>query len=63
MNQITTHRPPLIKIKMQNKQKVALIVGGTSGIGHGIALTLAKAGHSVTIAGSSCIAKNNFYFY
>eukprot|EP00927_Polykrikos_kofoidii_P018908 TRINITY_DN18800_c0_g2_i1.p1 TRINITY_DN18800_c0_g2~~TRINITY_DN18800_c0_g2_i1.p1 ORF type:complete len:346 (+),score=58.53 TRINITY_DN18800_c0_g2_i1:94-1131(+) len=31
----------------------ALVVGGTSGIGHGIALSLAKAGCSVTISGRS----------
>jgi len=31
----------------------AIVVGGTSGIGHGIALSLAKAGCSVTIAGRS----------
>lgn len=34
-------------------QKVAVVVGGTSGIGHGIALRLAKAGASVTIVGRS----------
>jgi NAD(P)-dependent dehydrogenase (short-subunit alcohol dehydrogenase family) len=33
-----------------------LVVGGTSGIGHGIALTLARAGHDVTIAGRSSTA-------
>mmetsp|Transcript_972 Transcript_972/g.1218 ORF Transcript_972/g.1218 Transcript_972/m.1218 type:complete len:134 (+) Transcript_972:2463-2864(+) len=31
----------------------ALVVGGTSGIGHGIALALAKLGHNVMIAGRS----------
>ncbi len=31
-------------------------MGGTSGIGHGIALTLARAGHDVTIAGRSSTA-------
>jgi len=34
-------------------QKNAVVVGGTSGIGHGIALRLAKAGASVTIVGRS----------
>lgn len=33
--------------------KKAVVVGGTSGIGHGIALRLAKAGASVTIVGRS----------
>lgn len=33
--------------------KHAVVVGGTSGIGHGIALRLAKAGCSVTIVGRS----------
>jgi len=36
--------------------KTALVVGGTSGIGHGIAVSLARAGHSVTIAGRSAEA-------
>ena len=33
--------------------KRALVVGGTAGIGHGIALRLAKAGCAVTIVGRS----------
>jgi NAD(P)-dependent dehydrogenase (short-subunit alcohol dehydrogenase family) len=38
------------------KARAALVVGGTSGIGHGIALTLARAGNDVTIAGRSATA-------
>ena len=33
--------------------KRAVVVGGTSGIGHGVALRLAKADASVTIVGRS----------
>ncbi|GMI29485.1 hypothetical protein TeGR_g7288 [Tetraparma gracilis] len=36
----------------------SLVVGGTSGIGRGIAVTLAKSGSSVTIAGRSASAGN-----
>eukprot|EP00928_Gymnodinium_smaydae_P056701 TRINITY_DN40027_c0_g1_i1.p1 TRINITY_DN40027_c0_g1~~TRINITY_DN40027_c0_g1_i1.p1 ORF type:complete len:346 (+),score=57.91 TRINITY_DN40027_c0_g1_i1:74-1111(+) len=35
------------------KGRRAVVVGGTSGIGHGIALSLAKAGCSVTVVGRS----------
>jgi NAD(P)-dependent dehydrogenase (short-subunit alcohol dehydrogenase family) len=36
--------------------RLALVVGGTSGIGHGLALQLASLGHDVTIAGRSVSA-------
>ena len=32
---------------------LALVVGATSGIGHGIAVTLASQGHSIILAGRS----------
>ena len=38
---------------MQQVRKRALVVGGTSGIGHGIAMSLAKVGVDVEIAGRS----------
>ena len=51
MSQLATAQAASAAIRMVGKH--AVVVGGTSGIGHGIALRLAQAGCSVTVVGRS----------